>query len=62
MGCAFGCNMCNKCGKFTELLKRKGKRLCPGCRTVAPDDADFCPECGRRLPPKFTAPGVAAKS
>jgi predicted amidophosphoribosyltransferase len=58
--CGFGCNMCNRCGRFTELLKRRGKRICPGCKMAAPDDAVLCPNCGRKLPPKFVEPGVRA--
>ncbi|MBQ3105880.1 MAG: hypothetical protein IJC51_00160 [Eggerthellaceae bacterium] len=62
MPCAFGCNMCNKCGKFTELLKRRGTRLCPGCKVAVTGDAATCPECGRVLPPAFDrAPGVRSR-
>ena len=52
-----GCNMCNRCGKFTELLAAQGKRLCPKCRIVVEPDATHCPDCGRILPPPFTPPG-----
>lgn len=59
MPCAFGCNMCNKCGKFTDVLRMKGTRLCPGCKVAAPPDATHCPNCGRKLPPPMNrAPGV----
>ena len=61
MPCAFGCNMCNRCGKFTELLAQQGRRFCPNCKTAAPDGAAVCPECGRALPPPFERkPGVAS--
>lgn len=47
-----GCNMCNKCGKFTELLASMGKRRCPHCGYVPSSSAEtVCTQCGLLLPP-----------
>ena len=50
--------MCNKCGRFDDLLAGAGRRSCPVCGTNPPDDAKSCPQCGAPLPPAATVPGM----
>ena len=66
MACAYGCILCNRCGKLTRLLKETGGavRICPSCGTIPPDDSSrTCAKCGAPLPPALTAaPGIPSGS
>ncbi|MGI6217352.1 MAG: zinc-ribbon domain-containing protein [Coriobacteriales bacterium] len=54
--------MCNRCGKFDELLKSRGKRSCVSCGAEAPNGASICPSCGAPLPPEPLPPGVSSSA
>ena len=47
----YGCNFCNRCGKFDDRLKENAQRRCPRCRTVLKDEDSACPGCGLEIPP-----------
>lgn len=48
------CNLCNRCGRADEMKDKLGKRECPACGRLEPDnDVRICPECGAALPPPF---------
>ena len=57
------CTLCNKCGRADEMRERLGKRECPRCKRLEPDNSiTVCPECGATLPPPFPLPPEAMKA
>ena len=51
------CTLCNRCGRADEMRERLGKRECPKCGTLEPDNSlTVCKNCGATLPPPFPLP------
>ena len=53
----YNCTLCNRCGRADEMRERLGKRECPKCHQLEPDnDIRICTNCGAALPPPFPLP------